>query len=330
MIEVVAIDNRNAEAELLRLAAQFAEQRLLQPKQKKRLISVVEVTGEGAPRPTSRAQMAQKPGLFKSSKFHFDCAVSLVHGFEVAVLQLMHEFVHHAQIINNRYQLAAKTIKKDGEKHVVFQARWLGKKQGLIDDIAWQDRPWEQEASRLGEQLAGEFTALLHGTQSQFAAIGSKKELRLYDVSLALPMMAAPSAPQTSAPQTSAPQTSAPQTSAPLAPMIEPPAPAMAIPDNGATQQTPDDIFGDIDALLSADISQNAPAESDMKPALDFAFGTPQLDQPSFDAPSSYDDHLSGDEKRTYVAGIAEPRHLKLSVLESKRRELQARGLLEN
>ena len=325
MIEVVAIDNRNAEAELLRLAAQFAEQRLLQPKQKKRLISVVEVTGEGAPRPTSRAQMAQKPGLFKSSKFHFDCAVSLVHGFEVAVLQLMHEFVHHAQIINNRYQLAAKTIKKDGEKHVVFQARWLGKKQGLIDDIAWQDRPWEQEASRLGEQLAGEFTALLHGTQSQFAAIGSKKELRLYDVSLALPMMAAPSAPQTSAPQTSAPQTSAP-----LAPMIEPPAPAMAIPDNGATQQTPDDIFGDIDALLSADLSQNAPAESDMKPASDFAFGTPQLDQPSFDAPSSYDDHLSGDEKRTYVAGIAEPRHLKLSVLESKRRELQARGLLEN
>lgn len=325
MIEVVAIDNRNAEAELLRLAAQFAAQRLLQPKQKKRLISVVEVTGEGAPRPTSRAQMAQKPGLFKSSKFHFDCAVSLAHGFEVAVLQLMHEFVHHAQIINNRYQLAAKVIKKDGEKHTVFQARWLGKKQGLIDDLEWQDRPWEQEASRLGEQLAGEFTALLYGTQSHFAAMGRKKELRLYDVSLALPMMAASSAPQTS--MVEPPE---PQISAPLAPMVEPPASDMAIPDNGATQQAPDDIFGDIDALLAADTSQNVPADSDINPASDFAFGAPQLDQPSFDAPPSYDDHGSGDEKRTYVAGIAEPRHLKLSVLEAKRRELQARGLLEN
>ena len=328
MIEVVAIDNRTAEAELLRLAAQFAEGRLFQAKQTKRLTSVVEVTGEGQARPTSRAQLAQKPGLFKSSRHHFDCAVSLAHGFEVAVLQLMHEFVHHSQIVNNRYQLAAKTIKKDKQKHVVFQARWLGKKQGLIDDTAWQDRPWEQEASRIGEMLAGEFMALLHGTQSEFAAMGQKKELRLYEVSLALPMMGGAPAPQNAMPPASMPD--APAMTMPEMGLPEIGQPEMGAPSQAADapQQASDDIFGDIDAILAAesapdtlpDTSPDSVSDSLSAASSDFTFG----------APMAGGDGEAGGEKRTYVAGITEPRHLKLSVLEAKKRELSERGLLEN
>ena len=113
MIEIIAIDNQTAQADLLRLAASFFESRLFSPKQQKQLHMVVEVSASMPPRPISREQLAKKPGLFKSAKYQFDCAVNVAQGFEMALSQFTHELVHASQIINNRYEIMLKPTKKD-------------------------------------------------------------------------------------------------------------------------------------------------------------------------------------------------------------------------
>ena len=328
MIEVVAIDNRGAEAELLRLAADFAQSRLFAPKQQKRLAFVVEVTGAAAPAPIAREQLAKTPGLFKASQYHFTATISLLYGFESATLQLMHELTHISQIINNRYQIAAKKVKQDGVKQLSYQAKWLGKKAGFIDQMQWQERPWEQEAATVGERLASEFMAFLYGTQNSFPAQGHEKGagkmLRLYDLAIALPIdPPAPSvmpAPDTAqAPMfestASAPH---PQEHLPEATIPDIGAASFGAPDAKGGDQA-DDILADIDALLSADAkasAQDVPLDGSLGHPLDHA------------APEALALRPSG-EKQTYVLGIAEPRLLKLSLLEAKRQELAKRGLLE-
>ena len=189
MIEVVAIDNRTAETELLRLAAHFAHSRLFPKKLAKRLAVVVEVAGDAPARPIMRAQLAQKAGLFRSAKFHYDFCISVAQGFEAGLLQMMHELVHISQIATGRYALAGKAKKHNGEKVIIWRAHWCGKKAGVIDDMAWHERPWEQEAVAISEQLSQEFLGFIYGAQNQFDAQGGKKELRLYPVSLSLPEM---------------------------------------------------------------------------------------------------------------------------------------------
>ena len=330
MIEVVAIDGRGAEAELLRLAADFAESRLFTPKQKKRLRFVVEVTGTAPPVPITREQLAKTPGLFKAAQFHVTATISLLYGFDSATLQLMHELVHISQIINNRYQLSAKKVVQDGVKQLSYQAKWLGKKAGSIDQIEWQERPWEQEAATISERLANEFMAFIYGTQNSFAAQGHEKGagkmLRLYEVAIALPF-------ETPAPViTSAPNLAEVAVDAPLAgmPQTDDGAPVATIPDFGAAPfgapeghngtQT-DDILADIDALLSADAQQDA-QNAPLGDSFGSPLGSPPIDEVSTARPAG--------EKQTYVLGIAEPRVLKMSVLEAKRQELAKRGLLED
>ena len=195
MIEIIAIDNQTAQADLLRLAAQFFESRLFTKKQQKQLHLVVEVTGVMAPRPIRREQLAKKPGLFKSAKFQYDCAVNVAQGFDVALAQFTHELIHVSQIIHNRYEIALKSVKKEGQKQKLYHAKWLGKKCGVIDDMIWESRPWESEAVLMSQQLVHEFFAFINGQQGHFPAQGKKKEFKLLDLQLALPPM-----PQVTAP----------------------------------------------------------------------------------------------------------------------------------
>ena len=197
MIEIIAIDNQTAAADLLRLAANFFESRLFTQKQKKQMHMVVEMSDGMPPRPISREQLAKKPGAFKSTKYQFDCAVNVAQGFEIALSQFSHELIHASQIINNRYDIALKSTKKDGVKQKLYHAKWIGKKCGIIDDMIWESRPWESEAVLASQQLSAEFFALINGQQSHFPAQGQKKELKLLDLQLSMPPIpqATPTAP---------------------------------------------------------------------------------------------------------------------------------------
>lgn len=333
MIELVAIDNRKAEAELLRMAADFAQSRLFAPKQAKRIAVVVEVSGDEPARPTTRDQLAQKAGLFRSAKYHYVFCVSVAHGFEAAVLQMMHELVHIAQITTQRYQLKSSVKKIDGVKQTIWHARWCGKKAGIIDDIAWHERAWEQEAVAIGEQLSGEFLSFIYGMQGTFEAQGGKKDLRLHPVSIALPDMPAPdqmpldealanealadealadiTTPFDVAPDVSSAEMPIADEEVPVVPSFD--APSFDAPLKVSDEHAPqadfapvDDnaLIADIDALLSQD--ETLPSQAV--------------------APEELPEDAT---QETYVAGFAAPRMLKLSVLEAKQKELAERGLIE-
>ena len=345
MIELVAIDNRKAEAELLRMAADFAQSRLFAPKQAKRIAVVVEVSGDEPARPTTRDQLVQKAGLFRSAKYHYVFCVSVAHGFEAAVLQMMHELVHIAQITTLRYQLKSSVKKIDGTKQTIWHARWCGKKAGVVDDIAWHERAWEQEAVAIGEQLSREFLSFIYGTQGTFEAQGGKKDLRLHPVSIALPEMPSPdqmlpdqmlvgempadeglpviATPFDIAPDVSSADMTIADSEGPVAPSFDAPtfdSPQMAgdksapqgdfaqVDDQMDDQVDDDALIADIDALLSQDETLPSQAEAQAE----------AQEQASEEA-----------TQETYVAGFAAPRMLKLSVLEAKQKEFAERGLIE-
>ncbi|MGC6517758.1 MAG: hypothetical protein ACON49_06990 [Candidatus Puniceispirillaceae bacterium] len=309
MIEVVAIEHQSAEAELLRLGAQFAQSRLFTAKQRKKLKVVIEVSGVNQPRAISRDQLATRPGLFRSAYYHYDFAISLVNGFDVAVMQMMHEVTHISQVISQRYQLSLKSVKRDGEKQKLYTAKWCGKKSGLIDDTPWEARPWEQEASAIGTQLTGEFMAMLYGTQSDFAAQGRKKELKLYEFRFALPTGTMPQAEITMQGNGQADLTNS------ASDMM-----TDIMPHTGAMQ-------------MAGDLPSHQPSDFSISDGLG-TFGSGH-DSDSGGVSSSYQDELSVEPQKqkgtltTYVQGIEAPVTLHLAELEKKRQELAARGLLE-
>ena len=294
MIDVVAIDNRHAETELLRLAGQFALSRFFTAKQQKKLHIVVEVSGLQPAIPVTRDQLMAKPGLMRAAKYHFHFTVNVAQSFEMALSQMMHELVHLSQIVNNRYHVSSKKQKINGKKQLTHHAKWLGKKQGVIDQIEWDQRPWEREAVLTGEQVAQEFMQFVQGQQAFFAAQGQKKECQLREVSMAMaPLAPAPVAEpqQMLAPQmmTSENMTSGatPAMMAPeMPPQDTPPQDAMGqMPDQSSDQmrnQVPNEVTDDqlIDDLLSDDALSGT--------------NDAALASPSFDAPTS-DFGASGD-----------------------------------
>ena len=333
MIELVAIDDDSAliahgrpagvtaEVELLRLAADFAKARLLKPALANRLHLVVEVSAIMPPRPIARAQLATKSGLFRSAKSHFDCTISLAQSFEMAVLQMMHEMVHVTQILTNRYQITGKMKKIAGEKQLVYQARWLGKKAGVIDETPWQERPWEQEAASAGERLTTEFMAMLYGTQSVFEASSGKKQLQLLPFTFSLPPMPEAAQPEVGMPEVEMPEVPSgePTFEAPTfeAPTFEAPtfeAPVFDAPHIGDGEEgglpSDDQLFADIDALLAQDDAESQAETTGADAAADAP-----LDEVAV--------------KQMHIAGIAEPRPLKIEALDAKLRELAARGLVQ-
>ena len=324
MIEVIAIDGREAEAGLLRLASDFARLRLFLPKQAKKLNVTCEVAGMEAARPISREALMAKAGLFKSSQFHYHYRVSVAHGFETALMQFMHEFVHISQVIHGRYQLSQKRVKRDGEKQQLYQARWLGKKLGFVDDIEWQERPWEAEAAQVSAQLTQEFMAMVYGTQSEFEAQKGKKQLPLHHVSFALPNMT--SMPDATMPDATMPELAMPEASFPEASFNDP-QPTMS-PDSMMASDMqvppieayPDENFGPpgIDPFMPEAMAQDPMIQD----AQDGA--APPLHTGSVQTGAVQ----TGPLKR-YVQGIDKPRHLDSERLQAKRQEMAERGLLE-
>ena len=279
MIEIIAIDNQTAQADLLRLAASFLESRLFSKKQQKQLHLVVEVTGAMPPRPVRREQLAKKPGLFKSAKYQYDCAVNVAQGFEVALAQFTHELAHISQIIHNRYEITLKSVKKEGQKQKLYQGKWLGKKCGVIDDMIWESRPWESEAVLISQQLAAEFFALINGQQSHFLAQGKKKEFLLHEVQLSMPPIpqAAP------APLAAMPVDVMPPQEAPIAQPSMPEQQIEAAPaDNADVDMSEDE--------LAALIASSEPAAFD-------------IGMPSFDTPS---DNSAPADEMDLISELAE------------------------
>ena len=187
MISVIAIDNAQAEASLLQLAANFAAARLFTAKQQKERAIDVHVTSAPSAIPTSRDQLAKQKGLFGPRKLPYHFVVSTAYGFDSAAQQMMHELVHIAQVAQKRLMFQPKRIKQDGVKLTHYTAKFCGRKMGLIDSLAWDVRPWEAEAVTYGQQLFAEFQAFISATQGEFPAYGTKKELRLQSALFALP-----------------------------------------------------------------------------------------------------------------------------------------------
>lgn len=293
MIEVIAIDGREAEAGLLKLAGDFACLRLFSSKQAKKLNVTCEVAGMHPARPISREALMAKAGLFKSAKFHYHLTVSVAQGFEVALMQFMHEFVHISQVIHDRYQLSVKRVKRDGNKQQLYVGRWLGKKAGFIDDIDWQERPWEQEAVQKGEQLTQEFMAMIYGQQAEFEAQKGKKQLTFHHVAFALPDMA------------SAPDMTSNMMAGPSMTAFDP-APSVSHDDRG---------LGQVPEM---------PVEQPLQPSLSDPM-MPAMPATPVDAPPQGQIEMV----KCYVQGIDSPRHLNIERLQAKRQELQERGLLE-
>ena len=265
MIEIIAVDNQTAQADLLRLAASFFESRLFSPKQQKQLHMVVEVSASMPPRPISREQLAKKPGLFKSAKYQFDCAVNVAQGFEMALSQFTHELIHASQIINNRYEIMLKPTKKDGVKQKLYHAKWMGKKCGLIDDMIWESRPWESESVIASQQLSAEFFALINGQQSHFPAQGEKKDLKFLAMQLSMPPIpqAAP-APMAEPPIAQQPAELSTQMPAQMPAMNSAPAPMAPPPEMANQEMANQDI-----AMPDMAVDPLIGAEETEKPAMD-------------------------------------------------------------
>lgn len=187
MISVIAIDNAQAEASLLQLAATFAATRLFTAKQQKERAIEVHVTSAPSAIPTPREQLAKQKGAFGPRQLPYHFVVSTAYGFDSAAQQMMHELVHIAQVAQKRLMLQPKRIKQDGVKHTHYTAKFCGRKMGLIDSLAWDVRPWEAEAVTFGQQLFAEFQAFISATQGEFPAYGTKKELKLQPALFALP-----------------------------------------------------------------------------------------------------------------------------------------------
>ena len=281
MISVIAIDNAQAEASLLQLAANFATARLFTAKQQKERAIDVHVTSAPSAIPTSRDQLAKQKGLFGPRKLPYHFVVSTAYGFDSAAQQMMHELVHIAQVAQKRLMLQPKRIKQDGVKLTHYTAKFCGRKMGLIDSLAWDVRPWEAEAVTYGQQLFAEFQAFISATQGEFPAYGTKKELRLQSALFALPDI--PPAPL-SQPQPAQPQPAQPQMIEPASPLAVAQDPLMADPiaidpmlaqAQSGFDDMPSMEEGDADLIAAlANIDGNeatAPLPGDMSPAPAFA-----------------------------------------------------------
>ena len=72
------------------------------------------------------------------------------------LFDLAHELVHVAQAASGRLQYRRR---KDGKTYV----RWEGEDLGALQEIPYWDRPWEEEAHRMEEELFRKFAALWLG-----------------------------------------------------------------------------------------------------------------------------------------------------------------------
>ena len=190
MIEVNSIDAIPGEGEILTLMANYMASRLFTKRQRNSLSVIIDVTREPVRAPVTRRMLGpQKSGLGTRPPKLFEMTVSTAAGLRDAAEVLAHELLHVSQAVNGRLQITEKKKKVGRRKTVVHMARWMGGKPVLMDDIAWNQRPWEIEACGWQSQLVSEFLMLTIGRSiDQPVQPPKRKQLALYPVSVPAPV----------------------------------------------------------------------------------------------------------------------------------------------
>ena len=234
MIQVSAIDVSPAEVELLQQAAHLLEARLFPKKTNKKFQFAVELTRQPYRQPISRDQLVGRSGLSYKPPKKFNAVVSLAGGLSDAIETLAHELIHIAQVRAGRLKITRKKIRK--QKITLHRAKWLKEKPVMIDEVMWQQRPWEIEACRWQVLLRDDVVALMSGLPRDLLTQKGKTELGLYTAPLLAPLQqvagSAPQAMPQATPQQMPPQHMQPQHMQPET-MSSPPS------DSGASQPAP-------------------------------------------------------------------------------------------
>ncbi|MGC6412846.1 MAG: hypothetical protein ACON4F_08500 [Candidatus Puniceispirillaceae bacterium] len=234
MIQVSAIDVSPAEVELLQQAAHLLEARLFPKKTNKKFQFAVELTRQPYRQPISRDQLVGRSGLSYKPPKKFNAVVSLAGGLSDAIETLAHELIHIAQVRAGRLKITRKKIRK--QKITLHRAKWLKEKPVMIDEVMWQQRPWEIEACRWQVLLRDDVVALMSGLPRDLLTQKGKTELGLYTAPLLAPLQqvagSAPQAMPQATPQHMQPQHMQPQHMPPET-MSSPPS------DSGASQPVP-------------------------------------------------------------------------------------------
>ncbi|MGC6454322.1 MAG: hypothetical protein ACON31_10465 [Candidatus Puniceispirillaceae bacterium] len=189
MIDVTSIDARPGEAEIVALMATYMAARLFTPRQRKSLSVIVDLTGQPVRVPVTRAMLGpQKMGLGTRPPKQFEMTVSTAAGIRDAAEVVAHELLHISQAVNGRLVITSMKRKINGVKKIVDTARWMGGKPVMIDELAWQHRPWEIEACAWQGQLVTEFLMLTTGQYvDQPVQKPKKRQLALYPVRVPAP-----------------------------------------------------------------------------------------------------------------------------------------------
>lgn len=192
MIDVTSIDARPGEAEIVRLMAGYMAARLFTTRQRKALSVIIDLTSQPVRVPVTRAMLGpQKSGLGTRPPKQFEMTVSTAAGIRDAAEVVAHELLHISQAVNGRLLITAAKRKINGVKRVVDTARWMGGKPVTIDELAWQNRPWEIEACHWQSVLVTEFLLLTTGQHvDQPLQTPKRKQLALYRVKVPAPVMA--------------------------------------------------------------------------------------------------------------------------------------------
>jgi len=252
MIDVTSIDARPGEAEIVSLMAGYVAARLFTPRQRRSLSVIIDLTSQPVRVPVTRTMLGlQKSGLGVRPPRQFEMTVSTAAGIRDAAEVVAHELLHVAQAVNGRLLIASQKRRINGVKRVVETARWMSGKPVIIDELAWQHRPWEIEACHWQGTLVTEFLMLTTGQYAeQPVQAPKKKQLALYPVDVPAPAMAA--MPQEPAFAPASAMAAGPAGAPPVA--IEPGAEtAMAAtadphPDAALPQATPA-FDGDVDVM---------------------------------------------------------------------------------
>ena len=191
MIEVTSIDARPGEAEIVTLMAGYMAARLFTPRQRRTLSVIIDLTGQPVRVPVTRAMLGpQKSGLGTRPPKQFEMTVSTAAGIRDAAEIVAHELLHISQAVNGRLLIKPAKRKINGVKRTVDTARWMGGKPVVIDELAWQNRPWEIEACHWQTSLVTEFLMLTTGQYAeQPVQAPKKKQLALYPVKVPAPVM---------------------------------------------------------------------------------------------------------------------------------------------
>ncbi|MEC7211483.1 MAG: hypothetical protein VXW25_05660 [Pseudomonadota bacterium] len=190
MIDVNSIDAIPGEGEILTLMANYMAHRLFTKRQRRSLSVIIDVTREPVRAPVTRRMLGpQKAGLGTRPPKLFEMTVSTAAGLRDAAEVVAHELLHISQAVNGRLQITEKRKKSGRRKVRVHMARWMGGKPVVMDDIAWNLRPWEIEACGWQGQLVSEFLMLSTGQPvDQPVQPPKRKQLALYPVSVPAPV----------------------------------------------------------------------------------------------------------------------------------------------